>query len=539
MKDRSSLLIILLIASGLMGMAPNAALGTSGEGGPCPTGGADCAPVPHNENYSVIVWDIFPIGSWSIGRCTGVDSCKCNNGEGIAAVGVVMVPKSTGSGRPVFICQDKDYYYWENGNDGFCGLTGMEHGSTGDPELGDLIDFSVPGTTPITGATIELTTEPAFYCPPPTPSPWQGEPTEAAQGFVHVYEVNLEATPQGNGAAIEWSITQFSGSASGDVTPNHLILKVTDGVNEAVGGLYSGWSGSENWDGNWAGGGSWDGCGQVTISLEVAPIDPNNPPPRYGIPSILINDEFCGTWEYYNHPVSKSICFPCTCEAANLPPWGTWTHSVSTSCEGDLTKAIETAIQGIPGLSNSNLTCSLSLSERTGACCMGDSQDSEGKLQIQASGTAHLELKNAAIPGWSRSDDVTLSAGGFSLTATYDLGPFWDFSATLGVQGGRRVNVCCGEDCWYASSSLGACFDVHVDFDVIACVGDSCAGLTFTAGGLSVCASGNANYNVNYCGEGVAGDVTAGPVTFYATFNVWYFGNYQLEIDLMEEVQLI
>lgn len=41
MTDRTSLLIILFIASGVLGMAPNAAHGTSGEGGPCPTGGAD------------------------------------------------------------------------------------------------------------------------------------------------------------------------------------------------------------------------------------------------------------------------------------------------------------------------------------------------------------------------------------------------------------------------------------------------------------------------------------------------------------------
>lgn len=273
------------------------------------------------------------IGSWSIGRCYGWDSCKCNNGAEKAAVGVATVPKRWGSLEAVFVCEDTDYYYWETGYDGFCDPSGMENGSNGAGDYGDLIDLSVLGTTPLTGISFALTNEPAFHCP--SPPPWHGEPTGAAQAYVHVYEVNLEASPLGNGASIDWSITEFSGTVSGDVTPNHMRIKVSDTISNRdwVSDPFAGWSGSETWDGSWTEGENWDGCAQVKISLEVAP----DPPANAGVSSIYVSDETCGVWAYRNEPIDTEILFPKDdeCECGDEEPSlsgcpGTWKKTCKT-----------------------------------------------------------------------------------------------------------------------------------------------------------------------------------------------------------------
>ena len=83
-----------------------------------------------------------------------------------------------------------------------------------------------------------------------------------ASGYVHVYEIDLQAGGTTVPVTITYSITPFSGSlvAEGcdtDVTPQDLKIRVEDSAgNYAEAAMPDGWSGSVVWDGNWSGGGA-------------------------------------------------------------------------------------------------------------------------------------------------------------------------------------------------------------------------------------------------------------------------------------------
>lgn len=145
----------------------------------------------------------------------------------------------------------------------------------------------------------------------PTQNPWYSDICQAAEAYAHAYEITLEAEPVDSvPMTLSWSITPFTGATEVDVTPNQLKLRVDDGWgNKAEAGPYSGWSGSEVWDGGWSGGGSWDGCSQVEIHLEMMPPPLQQPS---GIISVVATEPECGSYTTISTAVGKSITVtPC------------------------------------------------------------------------------------------------------------------------------------------------------------------------------------------------------------------------------------
>jgi len=280
--------------------------------GPC-TGGDDCDPVPHNENYSIIRYGDNVIGSWSIGNCLGQDDCLCNNKPGYAVTGVAMLPKTQGTATIDLDAEDIDYYYFEGGNEPPC------------PSLWDImdqhklepgqvpVDLSIARTNPITGLVAEVDYDHFCKHDPYYKDPWLEDVAQVARSYVHVYEINLEAEPSDSVPMdINWEITPFTGSVEGDVTPKHLKVRVetADGSSFAEAGPYSGWSGSVEWDGQWMvpAGSEWDGCSQVQITLTLAP-PPY--PEAFGMTSIVVDDYECGEWRFSNVGLNTSILIPC------------------------------------------------------------------------------------------------------------------------------------------------------------------------------------------------------------------------------------
>ncbi|ETR67818.1 MAG: hypothetical protein OMM_11176, partial [Candidatus Magnetoglobus multicellularis str. Araruama] len=152
-----------------------------------------------------------------------------------------------------------------------------------------------------------------------------------------------------------------------------------------------------------------------------------------------------------------------------------------------------------------------SLSSKQRDCCMVNNgvitsiEDGE----IQGDGTLSFKIggKDLQTPWALPTIEKLFDFGVAEIEVLFEVGLYWDFAVNLAGTGGRRVNLCDDQECFYGALGLNFGAGIGPKFEAVVCTDTiwtrkDCTGILIRPLYISAAIKGTVGWDQSYCGLG-------------------------------------